>query len=193
MDPELWLGYDPALIFHLWQFQRMLSTLPTVSSLAPLVLLTLLLCMKAFVPPFMSLSGVILPLFNFSLFLYGCHNSPWYSQAAVTLSVTHLQAILEPADGPWVTRLIVPVVGLSTRPFIRQHKSRFQAVCKLAAPPSQCPPWSQVVEGENKCKWGAEVQRKRCAVGGFSETKSVLLCVSVEISLKKWLSQGNFP
>ena len=116
-----WL--HPSLIFQLWQFQRMPSTPTTVSSPAPLALLTLLLCKKAFVPLFMSLSGVILPLFNFSLSLYGCHNSPWYSQAAVTLSITHLQAILEPADGPWVTRLIVLVVGLSTRPFIQEHKS----------------------------------------------------------------------
>lgn len=57
----------------------------------------------------------------------------------MTLSITHLQAILELADGPWVTRLIVPVVGLSTRPFIPQHKSLFQAVHKASRPAISLP------------------------------------------------------
>lgn len=167
MDPELWLGHDSSLIFKLWQFQRMSSTLTTVSSPAPLVLLTLLPCMKTFVPLFMSPSGVILPLFNFSLSLYGCHNSSWYSRAVVTLSITHLQAILEPVDGPWGTRSIVSMVGLSTRPFIQEHKSPSQAACKLAALPSQCPPWSWAVERKEsmQMKCGG-TDRKRCAVGG---------------------------
>lgn len=134
MDPELWLGHDPSLILKLWQLQRMPSTVAAVSVPAPQYFLMLILCTKAFVFLFMSLSGVILPLFNFSLSLYGCHNSPWYSQAAMTLSITHLQAILEPADGPSVAGLIVPVVGLSTWPFIWQHKSWFQAVCKAGCP-----------------------------------------------------------
>ena len=169
------------------------STLTTVSSPAPLALLTLPLCKKAFLPLFMSLSGVILPLFNFSLSLYGCHNSPWYSQAAVTPSITHLQAILEPADGPWVTRLIVLVVGLSTRPFIQEHKSRSQAGCEVVALPLQCPPQSRA--GEKEKSNANEVQEhgpeKLCG-WGLSEIQSVLLCVSLKISLKKWESEGTF-
>ena len=172
----------------------MLSTLTTLSSPAPLALLTLLLCKKAFVPLFISLSGVILPLFNFSLSLYGCHNSPWYSQAAVTLSITHLQAILEPADGPWVTRLIVLVVGLPTRPFIQEHKSQSQAVWELAALPLQCPPQSRAGEKEKiNANEVQELGQEEPCGWGRSETQSVLLCVSLKISLKKGESKELFP
>lgn len=67
MDPELRLGDDPLLIFKLWPFQRMLSTLTIVSSLGPLVLLYGGICVSFHVP-FRSNSSLV-QFFPFSLWL----------------------------------------------------------------------------------------------------------------------------
>lgn len=70
MDPELWLGDDPLLIFKLWPFQRMLSNLTTVSGLDPLVLSHAYLLYEgicvSFHVPFRSNSPLV-QLFPFSL------------------------------------------------------------------------------------------------------------------------------
>lgn len=51
----------------------------------------------------------------------------------MTLSITHLQAIAKLVDGPWVTRLIVPVLALSTWPFLSSGVKADSGLCARQA------------------------------------------------------------
>lgn len=93
----------------------------------------------------------------------------------MTLSITHLQAILEPVDGPWLIRLIVPAVGLSTRPFISSTKANSRLCAGWLPRRLTALRGAKQWKGQHQCKLSAEAGVEGGCIWGLAEISSVFL------------------